>query len=84
MKKLTELFAEKQRTISFEFFPPRTEKGMAKLYETADELAKVADFFNVTYGAGGSSSKATLDIVVELQKRFGLPVVHHFTCVQHT
>ena len=84
MKKLTELFAEKQRTISFEFFPPRTEKGMVKLYETAKELAKVADFFNVTYGAGGSSSKATFDIVVELQKRFDLPVVHHFTCVQHT
>lgn len=84
MKKLTELFAEKQRTISFEFFPPRTEKGTAKLYETAEELAKVADFFNVTYGAGGSSSKATFEIVVELQKRFALPVVHHFTCVQHT
>ncbi len=84
MKKLTELFKDKQRTISFEFFPPKTEKGIAKLYEAAEELAKVADFFNVTYGAGGSSSKATFEIVVELQKRFALPVVHHFTCVQHT
>ncbi len=84
MKTLTELFADKQRTISFEFFPPRTEKGTAKLYDTAAVLADKADFFNVTYGAGGSSSKATFDIVVELQKRFALPVMHHFTCVQHT
>jgi methylenetetrahydrofolate reductase (NADPH) len=82
-KKLTDVFAEKERTISFEFFPPRTEKGTQRLYETAAELAGKADFFNVTYGAGGSSSKATFDIVVELQKRFNLPVVHHFTCVQH-
>ena len=38
----------------------------------------------MTYGAGGSTSKATLEIVRELQRRFGLPVVHHYTCVQHS
>ena len=84
MKKLTELFAGKDRTISFEFFPPRTEKGIGKLYETAAVLAEVADFFNVTYGAGGTSRDTTLQVVLELQKRFTLPVVHHLTCVRNT
>ncbi len=84
MRKITEIFAEKERTYSFEFFPPKTDKGMQSLYATAEALADKADFFNVTYGAGGSSSKATFEIAVELQKRFGRPVVHHFTCVQHT
>ncbi len=84
MKKLTELFAQKQRTMSFEFFPPKTEKGLANLYKAAEDLAPKADFFTVTYGAGGSSSKATYEIVVELQKRFALPVMHHYTCVKHT
>ena len=84
MKKVTEIFEQKPRTFSFEFFPPKTPKGLERLYQTAEALAGKADFFNVTYGAGGSSSKATFEIVVELQKRFNLPVVHHFTCIKHT
>lgn len=85
MKKVTEIFKEKEKTYSFEFFPPKTEEGRAHLYEVARALSDLgADFFTVTYGAAGSTSKATLEIVKELDARLGKPVIHHYTCVKHT
>ncbi len=85
-RKITDLFAEKPRTLSFEFYPPRTQKGLAKLVEsTAPELAELgADYFSVTYGAGGSESKATMNVVTGLLDRLDVPVMHHLTCIKHT
>lgn len=85
IEKITDIFKEKERTFSFEFFPPKSSKGISKLYETVAELNKLApDFVSVTYGAGGSSRGATMDICAEIQKRFDLAVMHHFTCVGHS
>ncbi len=84
MIKVTEIFESKARTFSFEFFPPKTDKGRDKLFQTAEALAPMADFFSVTYGAGGSTSTSTLEIATELQKRFNRPVVHHYTCIKHS
>ncbi len=85
MEKITDIFARKERTFSFEFFPPKNESGVAEIYQTAAELVNLgADFFSVTYGAGGSTNKATLAIATELQRRFGKPVVHHLTCIGHS
>lgn len=85
VRKITDIFAEKSKTYSFEFFPPKTDKGRETMYNTATELMKLnPDYFTVTYGAGGSTSKATMEIVAEMQKRFDIPVMHHFTCVKHT
>ena len=54
IKKISDIFMEKEKTFSFEYFPPKTQKGVDKLYETADELNRLApDFVSVTYGAGG-------------------------------
>lgn len=76
---------EKERTCSFEFFPPKTEKGREKLFETADAFKELKpDWFAVTYGAGGSTREATMDIVDELQRRFQVPTMHHLTCVGHS
>ncbi|MFP4052389.1 MAG: methylenetetrahydrofolate reductase [Phycisphaerae bacterium] len=84
-RKITEIFAEKDRTFSFEFYPPKTDKGMSNLLNAAEELADLgADYFSVTYGAGGAGSKATLNVVRELLERFDVPVMHHLTCVKHT
>lgn len=84
IKKITEIFKEKDRTFSFEFFPPKTPKGVENLYKTVEELNKLSpDFTSVTYGAGGSSRGTTMDICIEIQKRFSLTVVHHLTCVGH-
>jgi methylenetetrahydrofolate reductase (NADPH) len=84
-RKITDIFLQKPRTISLEFFPPKTAKGVEHLYETAGVLAGLgADFFSVTYGAGGSTSQQTLQAVEGLLERFDVPVVHHFTCIKHT
>ena len=54
MQKITDLFATKERTFSFEFFPPKTPKGLEALYGNAGTLAQLApDYVSVTYGAGG-------------------------------
>ena len=85
IRKISDILKEKERTYSFEFFPPKTEKGRKKLPETAKVFAELgADWFSVTYGAGGSTREATMEIVDELQKKFSVPVMHHFTCVGHS
>lgn len=73
------------RRFSFEFFPPKTDKGMEKLYVTQDKLAaKKPAFFSVTYGAGGSTRERTLNTVFGCQERTGSPVAPHLACVGDT
>lgn len=82
---IADIFKNGRKTLSFEFFPPKTDKGKEQLYHTAEELMSLnPDFFSVTYGAGGSSAKSTLEIVKTLQQHFDIPVMHHFTCTKHT
>lgn len=86
LKKITDILKEggEAKTLSFEFYPPKTEAGRQKLPEIArDYLALKPDWFAVTYGAGGTTRDWTTPIVDDLQKRFNIPVVHHFTCVGH-
>ncbi len=68
--------------LSYEFFPPKTEAGMASLQAAVEGLAHTEpDFVTVTYGAGGSTRTLTLD-VAELLRRFRYgPVMPHLTCV---
>lgn len=86
IRKISDILKEKgeAKTLSFEFFPPKTEAGRQKLPEIACAyLALKPDWFAVTYGAGGTTREWTTPIVDDFQKRFNLPVVHHFTCVGH-
>ena len=67
--------------LSFEFFPPKTEDGIAKLRETRAQLAKYQpDFFSVTFGAGGSTRDRTMDTVVEIQQE-GFNAAPHISCI---
>jgi methylenetetrahydrofolate reductase (NADPH) len=71
-------------TYSIEFFPPKTEEGMAKLRETRKQLAQLhPKFFSVTFGAGGSTQERTLETVVEIQSE-GLAAAPHLSCVGST
>ena len=64
---------------SFEFFPPKTEKGTEKLRNVREQLAsRNPDFFSVTYGAGGSTRERTLSTVAEV-KQAGYQVAPHLS-----
>ncbi len=72
------------RNLSFEFFPPKTPDGMAKLRATRAQLAQLKPaFFSVTYGAGGSTREGTLGTVVEMIRE-GLPAAPHLSCIGST
>lgn len=67
--------------ISFEFFPPKTAEGIAKLREARTQLAKLQPkFFSVTFGAGGSTRDRTLDTVLEIQAE-GYEAAPHISCI---
>jgi methylenetetrahydrofolate reductase (NADPH) len=67
--------------ISFEFFPPKTADGIAKLRETRTQLAQYApEFFSVTFGAGGSTRDRTMDTVLEIQTE-GFSAAPHISCI---
>jgi len=73
------------RVYSFEFFPPKTEEGVAKLRNTRDELAKLKPrFFSVTFGAGGSTRERTFETVCEIQRDSSIEASPHLSCVGST
>ena len=67
--------------ISFEFFPPKTAEGVAKLREARTQLAQLQPkFFSVTFGAGGSTRDRTMETVFEIQSE-GFDAAPHISCV---
>ncbi|QFT56895.1 methylenetetrahydrofolate reductase [NAD(P)H] [Microbulbifer sp. THAF38] len=65
--------------ISFEFFPPKTPEGRAKLYKTREALqAFNPEFFSVTYGAGGTTRETTANIVTSMRKD-GISIAPHLS-----
>ncbi|MEX0604956.1 MAG: methylenetetrahydrofolate reductase [NAD(P)H] [Marinobacter sp.] len=73
-----------KRRFSFEFFPPKTDKGKEKLQGVRDQLAGVnPDFFSVTFGAGGSTRDRTLETVINLHKQ-GISTAPHISCIGST
>ena len=86
MKKIGEIYKNATGPVfSFEFFPPKTDEGLKKLYETVEELKPLRpDFVSVTYGAGGSTRGKTFEITSEIINRFGIPAASHFTGVGST
>lgn len=68
--------------VSFEFFPPKTEKMEAQLWESIETLAPLAPrFVSVTYGAGGSTRERTHNTVARIARETQLPAAAHLTCV---
>ena len=83
--KLSTLFETKKRSLSFEVFPPKTDAGFETVRVATEQIAALRpDFMSVTYGAGGSNSKATIEIAANLIARYSVPVTAHLTCVGET
>lgn len=78
----------KELTISCEFFPPKTDKGIANMREVREKLAPLnPEFYSVTFGAGGSTQDNTLDAVIEIQQdsvKTGIDAAPHLSCVSST
>ena len=80
--KLTELFEQKRLTLSFEVFPPKTDASFDSVVAATEQIAALQpDYMSVTYGAGGSNSRATIAVAANLIRRYGVPVTAHLTCV---
>ena len=72
-------------TLSFEFFPPKSEEGWADLRATLERTRSLSlDFISVTYGAGGSTRTKTLELCEEIQRDLGIAAMAHLTCVGHS
>ncbi len=83
--KLTELFAGDKLSLSFEVFPPKNDTLFDSVRCATEEIAKLSPaYMSVTYGAGGGTSKYTLDIAENIKKTYGVPTLAHLTCVSST
>lgn len=84
MARIADMLAS-GRTLSFEFFPPKTAAGQLTLGRTVAELSALhPDFVSVTYGAGGSDHHRTRDVVAWLRKETDLDPMAHLTCLGHS
>jgi len=82
---IADILARDTTTMSFEFFPPKTDAGWESLYRSIAEFAPLSpSFVSVTYGAGGSTRDNTHALVVRLRRETKLEPVPHLTCFGHT
>ncbi len=83
--KLSTLLAGEGLSLSFEVFPPKTDMNFDSVRTATEEIAALHPaFMSVTYGAGGGTSRYTLDIAKNIKERYGVPTLAHLTCVSST
>ena len=83
--KIRDILAEGKPTLSFEVFPPNTEDKYESVEEAAFAIARLnPSFMSVTYGAGGGTSKYTVQIASDIQEKFHVTPLAHLTCVSST
>ncbi len=83
--KISEIFKQDGNRMSFEVFPPKTSDKYDSVQKAAESIAALSPaFMSVTYGAGGGTSKYTLDIAKDIEKSYAVPVLAHLTCVSST
>ena len=83
--KIIDLLNSEKLSLSFEVFPPKTETSFDSVKTATEEIAKLKpSFMSVTYGAGGGTSKYTLEIAKNIKKMYNVPTLAHLTCVSST
>lgn len=83
--KLSELLNKNELSLSFEVFPPKNDTLFESVRTATEEIAKLKpSFMSVTYGAGGGTSRYTLDIAKNIKSTYGVPTLAHLTCVSST
>jgi len=80
--KISEIMKSGGYKVSFEVFPPKTESAFDSVRSAVEEIALLSpSFISVTYGAGGGTSRYTLDIAKDIKERHGVPSLAHLTCI---
>ncbi|MBQ7938889.1 MAG: methylenetetrahydrofolate reductase [Clostridia bacterium] len=83
--KIIDRITQNTPSLSFEVFPPKTEMRFDSVKSATEEIAKLRpSFMSVTYGAGGGTSKYTLDIAKNIKELYDVPTLAHLTCVSST
>ncbi len=83
--KLTDIIKQDKLALSFEVFPPKTDSAFESVKSATEQIAALKPaFMSVTYGAGGGTSKFTLDIAKNIKETYGVPTIAHLTCVSST
>ena len=83
--KIKEILGKGCPTLSFEVFPPKTEDKFEGVEQAALAIAKLKPaFMSVTYGAGGGTSRYTVQIASDIQESCGVVSLAHLTCVSST
>ena len=80
--RISTLLQSESPAVSFEVFPPKTSDAFDKVESAALEIAALRpSFMSVTYGAGGGTSRYTLEIAQSIEAQYGVPTLAHLTCV---
>ena len=80
--KIIDILNKKNMSLSFEVFPPKRESTFESVVEATEEIAACHPaFMSVTYGAGGGTSKYTLEIAKNIKEKYNVPSLAHLTCV---
>jgi methylenetetrahydrofolate reductase (NADPH) len=80
--KIRELLKQNGPSFSFEFFPPKDGAGFEELFATVGLLKQLnPTYVSVTYGAGGSTRRKTVDLVTRIKHELGIESMAHLTCV---
>ncbi len=83
--KIRDILAQEKPVLSFEVFPPKRDDAYEVVEKAASEIAKLSpSFMSVTYGAGGGTSKHTVDIAAGRAKHYGVTSMAHLSCVSST
>ena len=83
--KIRDILAQEKPVLSFEVFPPKKESAYESVDKAAAEIAGLhPSFMSVTYGAGGGTSKYTVDIAAGLARDYGVTSMAHLSCVSST
>jgi methylenetetrahydrofolate reductase (NADPH) len=83
--RISDGFGRGRPVISFEFFPPKTEAGFESLFRAIAELKELSpSYVSVTWGAGGSTRRKTVELTARIQDEIGITAMSHLSCVGST
>lgn len=84
--KVSELYKDKKKTLSFEIVPPEKNSELSSIDETLDILCELnPDFISVTFGAGGSENcNSTIEVAGKIKEKYNIEPVVHLTCLNYS